>query len=154
MEPGPLINIIPDLGQEVVIYRGQVATKVETSEPGDRALIINGKRVPDEDLDAWYRETMMFDWRGQSFGLYRYQNGRVYGTFHGTDNTWAEDNGLEGDWHGGYFLDAPEQEIDNVRVVKSDILARQIYRHTFNVNPPRDLFTDVRPATGEEWIKE
>ena len=154
MEPGSVINIIPNRNRDVVIYRGQVATKVETSEPGDRALIIDGKRVPDEDLDAWYRETMQFDWRGQPFGLQRCQNGRVYGSFHGTNNTWAMDNGLDGNWHDGYFLDAPEQEIDNVRVVKTDILELERYRHTFQVNPPEDLFVYVRPATDQEWIKE
>jgi hypothetical protein len=154
METGSLINIIPNDNQYIVIYRGQVVENVTGGGVGIRAHIIDGKLVPDEDLDAWYVERMMFDWRGQPFELYRYQNGRVYGSFHGTDNSWAEENGLEGDSRDGYFLDVSEREIDNVRVVRHDSLASNLYRHTFNVDPPKDLFVTVRPATDQEWIKE
>ena len=48
----------------------------------------------------------------------------------------------------------PPSRIDNVRVVRHDSLASNLYRQTFNVNPPPDLFNYVRPATDQEWIKE
>jgi hypothetical protein len=97
---------------------------------------------------------MLFDWRGKPFGIMRYHNGRVLGSYHGRDAFWAKENGLEGSMYEGFVLDAPESEIENVRVEKIDILESQDYRHTFNVNPPEDLFVTVRPATEQEWIKE
>ena len=154
MEPGPLINIIPNENRDIVIYRGQVAKNVTGAGFGVYAFIIDGQRVPYEELDAWYAERMLFDWRGQPFKLDRYHEGRVRGVFLGGDYYWARDNGLEGSRYDGYFLDAPEQEIDNVRVEKYDSLAQQDYSRTFNVDPPEDLFVSVRPATDQEWIKE
>jgi hypothetical protein len=124
--------------------------------PGVRAVTIEGKVVPDEELDAWYLERMLFDWRGQPFGLFRYENGLVSGGYSGNDlSFWPRENGLDGSRNDGWYLiDAPESEIENLRVEKHDILARRNYRHTFNVDPPKDLFVAVRPATDQEWIKE
>jgi hypothetical protein len=149
-----LINVIPNENRRVVVYQGQVATNITPGEPGDRAMIINGTRVPDEELDAWYVERMLFDWRGQPFHLWRYRDGRVYGTFLGNDLTWPRDKGLEGNQYEGWILNVPENEIENLRVEKIDILERERYRLTFKVDPPEDLFTYVRPATDQEWIKE
>ena len=149
-----MINVIPNENQDIVVYQGQVATNITPGEPGDRAMIINGTRVPDEELDAWYVERMLFDWRGQPFHLWRYRDGRVYGTFLGNDLTWPKDKGLEGNQYEGWRLNVPESEIENLRIEKIDILERERYRHTFNAAPPDDLFTYVRPATDKEWVRE
>ena len=149
-----MIHVIPNENQDVVVYQGRVATNIATSGPGDRALIIDGVRVPYEELDAWYAERMLFDWRGQPFHLWRYRDGRVDGAFAGNDLTWPLDKGLEGNRNDGWFLTAPESEIENLRIEKIDILERQRYRQTFKVNPPEDLFTYVRPATDQEWIRD
>jgi hypothetical protein len=149
-----VINIISNCGDSIAVYRGRSVTIYAFSKPGDRALVIDGARVPNDDLDAWYRETMEFDWHGQPFGLHRYRDGRVYGAFLGKDLTWPQGKGLDGNQYEGWFLEAPEREIDNVRVVKTDILERERYSHTFNVDPPPDLFVTVRPATDQEWVKE
>jgi hypothetical protein len=149
-----LIKVIPNENQDTVVYRGQVTTNIATSKPGDRALIIDGARVPYEELDAWYAEGMLFDWRGQPFKLWRYRDGRVDGTFIGNDLTWPQDKGLKGNRNDGWFLNAPESEIENLRIEKTDILERERYRQTFKANPPEDLFTYVRPATDQEWIRE
>jgi hypothetical protein len=149
-----LIKVIPNENQDIVVYRGQVATDIATSEPGDPALIIDGTRVPYDEFDAWYTERMLFDWRGQPFKLWRYRDGRVDGAFIGNDLTWPQDKGLAGNRNDGWFLNVTESEIENLRIEKIDILERQRYRQTFKVNPPEDLFTYVRPATDQEWIRE
>jgi hypothetical protein len=155
MELGPLINIIPNHNRYTVMYRGQVVKDVTGAGVGVYAHIIDGKIVPDEDLDEWYIEQMLFDWRGRQFGLIRYRDGLVSGGYGGSDNAWAAEQGLEGSpYDGWYLLDAPEDEIENVRVEKHDSLASQNYRRTFKVEPPQGLFTYVRPATEQEWIKE
>ena len=98
---------------------------------------------------------MLFDWRGQPFGLFRYENGLVNGIFIGLDYAWPIGKGLDGNRNDGwYLLDAPEHDIENLRVEKHDILARENYRRTFKVDPPEDLFVSVRLATDQEWIKE
>lgn len=149
-----MINVIPNENRRVVVYQGQVATNVRPGQPGDRALIINGTRVPHDEFDAWYIERMLFDWHGQPFGLERYRDGRVYGTYSGTNGFWARDNNLEGNQYEGWRLNVPESEIENLRVEKIDILERERYRLTFKDDPPEDLFTYVRPATDQEWVKE
>jgi hypothetical protein len=149
-----LINIIPNENESVVVYQGRATTDHRAGEPGDRALIVEGQRVPYEDLDAWYNERMLFDWRGKPFGIMRYHNGRVLGSYHGPDVFWAKENGLEGSTYEGFVLDAPEGEIENVRVEKTDILEDERYRHTFKTDPPPGLFTHVRPTTEQEWFKE
>jgi hypothetical protein len=150
-----MINMIPHGWRRTVVYRGKIATSVKGAAPGVNALIIDGVEVPHSELDAWYQEKMLFDWRGQPFDLERYQDGRVYGGFKGKSSAWARENGLEGGQHEGWFLNGvPEQEIEKVRVERTDILEHQRYRQTFKVNPPEGMFVTVRPATDQEWIRE
>jgi hypothetical protein len=66
----------------------------------------------------------------------------------------ARDNNLEGNHYEGWRLNVPESEIENLRVEKIDILERERYRLTFKDDPPEDLFTYVRAATDQEWVKE
>jgi hypothetical protein len=149
-----LINVIPNENRRVVVYQGQVATSAMPGAPGDPAMIINGTRVPHDELDAWYIQRMLFDWRGQPFHLWSYRDGRVIGAFLGNDLTWPRDKGLEGNQYEGWVLDASESEIENLRIEKTDILERERYLKTFAVEAPEDLFVDVRPATDQEWIRE
>ena len=148
-----MIHIIPNDNKSVVVYRGKVSYPVP-SEPGDPAVLVDGQRVPYEDLDAWYRERMLFDWRGQPFDIDRYIDGRVLGGYVGRDFDWADQSGLDGSRYAGWVCDLPEREIGNVRIEKTDILEDWRYRQTFKADPPYDLFRHVRPATDQEWIKE
>jgi hypothetical protein len=116
--------------------------------------MIDGQRVPDQDLAAWYRERMLFDWQGQPFHIHRYIDGRVLGAYVGRDFAWAEKSDLEGNLYDGWLCDLPEWEIENVRIERTDLLEWERYRRTFKVEPPDDLFCEVRPASDQEWIKE
>jgi hypothetical protein len=149
-----MIKLVPGW-RESVVYRGKVAQSVESAGLGVYALIVDGVQVPYRELDAWYRENVLFDWCGKPFHLDRYQDGRVYGAYVGKSSIWARENGLEGNQYEGWFLNgAPEQEIENLRVETTDILERQLYLQTFKVNPPEGLFVTARPATDQEWIRE
>ena len=148
-----MIHIIPYQNKTIVVYAGEIKFP-NAGEPGDPAFDIDGQRVPFEDFDAWYKERMMFDWRGQPFYLDRYRDGRVQGGYSGYDGGWAREQGLEGNQYEGWLCDVPEAEIENVRVERMDLLEIWRYSKTFGVEPPQDLFTHVRPANEQEWIKE
>jgi hypothetical protein len=148
-----VIHIIPHENSSMVIYKGRLTEPDSGGGFDNPALVVNGQLVPYDELDAWYTERMLFDWRGQPFHLDTYRNGRVYGGYLGYDSGWAREQGLEGSQYDGWMCDAPESEIENLRIEKIDILERWRYRKTFAVEPPKDLFVDVRPATDQEWIR-
>jgi hypothetical protein len=147
-----VINIIPHENRTIVIYKGEVKFP-GAGEVGDPALEIDGHRVAYDELNAWYRERMMFDWRGQPFHLNSYRNGRVQGAYSSGDSIWAREQGLDGSGYEGWLCDVPESEIGNLRVERFDLLEDWRYAKTFGVEPPEDLFNHVRPATDQEWIK-
>jgi hypothetical protein len=146
--------MIPNENRSMVIYKGQQTQPDSGGGLGNPALVINGELVPYDELDAWYTERMLFDWRGQPFHLDRYRDGRVQGGYLGYDSYWAREQGLEGSGYEGWLCDVPESEVENVRVEKTDLLERWRYRKTFAVEPPKDLFVDARPATDQEWIRD
>lgn len=149
-----MINMIPHENRTIVIYRGELKFP-EAGEVGDPAFTVDGQRVPYDELDAWYIESMMFEWRGQPFHLDRYRDGRVQGGYAGYDFVWAsEQPELEGSGYAGFVCEVPESEVENVRVEKTDLLERWRYRKTFGTKAPDGLFVYVRPATDQEWIKE
>jgi hypothetical protein len=145
--------MIPHENRTIVIYKGAVKFP-GAGEVGDPALEVDGRRVAYNELDAWYTERMMFDWRGQPFHLNIYRDGRVQGGYSGFDSSWAREQGLEGSGYAGWLCDVPESEVENLRVEKTDLLETWRYRETFGVEPPTGLFTDVRPANDQEWIRE
>lgn len=149
-----MIRIIPHENRGIVIYKGEPTESYSGAGLGEPALVIDGHTVPYEELDAWYSERMNFDWRGQPFHLSRYRDGRVRGTYLGRDSSWAAAQGLEGSGYEGWLCEVPESEIDNLRVEKIDLLETWRYSKTFGVEPPRDPFVTIRPATDQEWIRE
>jgi len=148
-----MINIIPHENRTMVVYKGELKWP-DSGEPGDPAYEIDGQRVPFDELDAWYTERMMFDWRGQPFHIQRCSDGRVRGGYAGDDYDWPPRQGLDGSVYDGWLCDVPESEIENLRVEKTDLLETWRYRKTFGVEPPEGLFAQVRPATDHEWIRE
>ena len=149
-----MIHMIPNENRSMVIYKGQLTRPGGSGGVGNPALMVDGQLVPYEDLDGWFRERMMFDWRGQPFHLDSYRDGRVQGGYSGHDDSWAREQGLEGSGYAGWICDVPESEIANVRIERIDLLEPWRYRKTFAVEPPKDLFVDKRPATDHEWTRE
>jgi hypothetical protein len=148
-----VINVIPHENQPVAIFNGQ-AFIPQPSEPGDPAVMIEGKRVPYEDLDQLYEERMLFDWRGGNFAFVSYIGGRVSGSYSGGDSSWAYAQGLAGGPYEGWTCNVPESEIENLRIERLDQLESWKYRRTFKVSPPHQLFRTVRPATNKEWVRD
>lgn len=148
-----MIHMIPHQNRAMVIYKGRLTRPESGAGVGNPALVIDGQTVPYGELDAWYIETMMFDWRGQPFYLDSYRNGRVQGGYAGHDGGWARQQGLEGSGYAGWLCDVPESEIENVRIEKTDLLESWRYSKTFGVEPAEDLFTSTRSATDQEWIR-
>ena len=107
-----MIHMIPNENRSVVIYKGQQTQPDSGGGFGNPALVINGELVPYDELDAWYTERMLFDWRGQPFHLDRYRDGRVQGGYLGYDSYWAREQGLEGSGYEGRLCDVPESEIE------------------------------------------
>lgn len=148
-----MIHIIPRENKTVVVQGGEIKFP-SFGELGDPAFVIDGERVPYEDVDAWFKERMMFDWRGQPFHVNSSRSGRVQGAYVGTDGGWAQQQGLEGNQYEGWLCDVPECEIENLRIERTDLLEIWRYSESFGVEPPPGLFTHSRPATDEEWVRD
>lgn len=93
----------------------------------ERFQVYNGrelKTVAVRDLDAWYEERMTATWRGQPFSVVSVENGRAEAAYAGGEYTWAQQNGLEGDQYNGFTATLAEDELADVRVDRTDFLAR------------------------------
>jgi hypothetical protein len=87
---------------------------------GNREL----KTVHVDELDAWYRETCTATWRGQPFNVIVVDNGKAEAGYAGGEYVWAAQNGLEGDQYNGYRATLDVGELTDVRVDRTDFLAR------------------------------
>jgi len=87
---------------------------------GNREL----KTVAVKELQAWYLETCTATWRGQPFNVVRTENGKAEAGYAGGEYVWAAQNGLEGDQYNGYRATLDVDELQDVRVDRTDFLAR------------------------------
>ncbi|NKE58442.1 hypothetical protein FXN61_17090 [Lentzea sp. PSKA42] len=87
---------------------------------GDREF----KTVPVMELDAWYVEKMTALWRGQPFNVISVENGKAQAGYAGGEYVWAAQNGLDGDQYNGYTATLDVGELADVRVDRTDYLAR------------------------------
>jgi hypothetical protein len=92
---------------------------------GNREL----KTVPTEDLDAWYVDRCTATWRGQPFTVVRVEGGKAEAGYAGGEYVWAAQNGLEGDQYNGFRATLDESELHDVRVDRTDFLARWKEKH-------------------------
>lgn len=100
---------------------GETYTSDEGFEPyGDN----RGKLVPIAELDGWYHDKVMATWRGQPVMAYPLKDGKVTVDYLGGSAVWAQENGLKGDQYSGFYGTLDEDELENVRVDRTDHLAR------------------------------
>lgn len=149
-----MIRVPPNRGNAMARYRGRlVRTKV--GPPGADWRYIEGEKVSICNLDEWFSEDVVFEWRGREFLFGRYvDDDTVTGMFLGGDMNWANANGLLGNQYDGWYCKISESDIDRVFIDKFDILGHWQYKKEMGQQPPAGLFTYRRPATSEEWVPE
>lgn len=110
-------------GERIWILKmlGETYASDEGFEPyGDN----RGKLVPIAELDAWYRDRVTATWRGEPVRVRPLANGKVFVDYVGGDMIWAANSGLDGDQYNGFSGSVDEAELENVRVDRTDYLAR------------------------------
>ncbi|MEU7481488.1 hypothetical protein AB0A63_36320 [Lentzea sp. NPDC042327] len=115
---------------DVAEYRGETfRTSTSEAAEGHVWLIRIGEQAPERqvpiaDLDAWYRDRTTATWRGQPFRVGQVRNGTATVDYVGHDGTWAAQNGLQGDRYNGFYGTISAAELEDVRVDRTDHLAR------------------------------
>ncbi|HEX8868344.1 MAG TPA: hypothetical protein VF821_21980 [Lentzea sp.] len=82
------------------------------------------KLVPIQELEEWYREKMTATWKDQPFNVTSVVNGKAHAGYAGGEYVWAAQQGLDGDQYNGYNGTFDVDELENVRVDRTDYLAR------------------------------
>ncbi|MFB9904409.1 hypothetical protein [Allokutzneria oryzae] len=77
-----------------------------------------------EELQAWYFERCTATWRGQRFAVVMIHDGKAEAGYAGGDYVWAAQNGLEGDQYNGFRATLNVDELENVQIERTDLLAR------------------------------
>ena len=141
-------------GAVMACYRGRLV-RPDPVEPGPDSVILDGVMVSLDELDALFSEDMYFDWQGVEFQLGRYVDGRVAGNLWNVDAAWvAAHPEIEGDPYNGWGGWFPESDIENLRVVKYDLLAAWRHKKEVGTPAPHGLYAYERPATAEEWVRD
>lgn len=153
LEVGQMIRVLAHDNAVVAKYRGEILRE-DPVKPDPNWIVLNGKRVPIRDLEELFLERMLFDWRGQPFKITKYSEGSIAGLYLGGSDPWARQQKLKGDQYSGWYGLFQEFEIDNVRVERTDLLAEWHYQTEMGTPAPPGLYTDVRAATSEEWVRE
>jgi hypothetical protein len=149
-----MIHLLSHDGDTMAQYQGRLV-RSRPGKPGSDCVVLDGVSVSKNDLDALFFEEMRFDWKGETFKLGRYVDGRVSGRLMNFNSAWASARDeITGDCNtglGGWF---PESEIENLRVARADLLAAWRHKKQVGTTPPAGRYTYERPATSREWVKD
>lgn len=144
-----MIHVVPNLGKSMALHEGHL-TPSYSGPPGSDWIYIKKVRVPIQDLQEWYSETMSFTWKGHQFILLQYELGIVSGSTEGIDPLWAHENGLDGDPYSGWYGKFPEEEVENVQIKHNDLLAAWKHQREMGAPPPYGHYITLRSAKSEE----